>query len=52
MKDIADQEIIDLEDMDVEAFNEFAREQGWSDPSRRCHRARSCRLCKRWPPTR
>ena len=31
MKDIADQEVIDLEDMDVEAFNEFATEQGWSD---------------------
>ena len=31
MKDIADQEVIDLEDMDVEAFNEFAIEQGWSD---------------------
>jgi hypothetical protein len=31
MKDIADQEVIDLEDMDVEAFNEFAVQQGWSD---------------------
>jgi hypothetical protein len=31
MKDIAEQEVIDLDDMDVEAFNEFAREQGWSD---------------------
>ena len=31
MKDIADQEVIDLEDMDVEAFNEFAAQQGWSD---------------------
>ena len=31
MKDIADQEVIDLDDMDVEAFNEFATEQGWSD---------------------
>ena len=31
MKDIAEQEVIDLEDMDVEAFNEFATEQGWSD---------------------
>ncbi|MGE5150256.1 MAG: UGSC family (seleno)protein, partial [Rhodospirillaceae bacterium] len=32
MKDIADQEVIELDDnMDVEAFNDFAREQGWSD---------------------
>jgi hypothetical protein len=31
MKDIAEQEVIDLEDMDVEAFNEFAARQGWSD---------------------
>ncbi len=31
MKDIADQEVIDLDDMDVEAFNDFATEQGWSD---------------------
>ena len=31
MKDIAEQEVIDLDDMDVEAFNEFATEQGWSD---------------------
>ena len=31
MKDIAEQEVIDLDDMDVEAFNEFAAEQGWSD---------------------
>ena len=31
MKDIADQEVIDLDDMDVEAFNEFATQQGWSD---------------------
>ena len=31
MKDIADQETIDVGDMDVEAFNDFAIEQGWSD---------------------
>ena len=31
MKDIAEQEVIDIPDMDVEAFNEFAAEQGWSD---------------------
>ncbi len=31
MKDIAEQEVIDIADMDVEAFNEFAAEQGWSD---------------------
>ncbi len=31
MKDIAEQEVIDLDDMDVETFNEFATEQGWSD---------------------
>ena len=31
MKDIAEQEVIDIGDMDVEAFNEFAAEQGWSD---------------------
>ena len=31
MKDIADQEVIDLDDMDVETFNEFANRQGWSD---------------------
>ena len=31
MKDIADQEVIDIGDMDVEAFNEYANEQGWSD---------------------
>ena len=31
MKDIADQEVIDIGDMDVEAFNELAVEQGWSD---------------------
>ena len=31
MKDIAEQEVIDLDDMDVETFNEFAAEQGWSD---------------------
>jgi len=31
MKDIAEQEVIDLDDMDVEAFNEFAAKQGWSD---------------------
>jgi hypothetical protein len=31
MKDIAEQEVIDIGDMDVEAFNDFATEQGWSD---------------------
>ena len=31
MTDIADKEVIDIADMDVEAFNEFATEQGWSD---------------------
>ena len=31
MKDTADQEIIEIGDLDVEAFNEFAAEQGWSD---------------------
>ena len=31
MTDIADKEVIDVPDMDVEAFNEFAVEQGWSD---------------------
>ena len=31
MKDIAEQEVIDIADMDVEAFNDFAAEQGWSD---------------------
>ena len=31
MKDIAEQEVIDIGDMDVEAFNEMATEQGWSD---------------------
>lgn len=31
MKDIAEQEVIDIGDMDVEAFNELAVEQGWSD---------------------
>src|ERR1051325_3963242 len=31
MKDISEQEVIDVPDMDVEAFNEFAAEQGWSD---------------------
>ena len=31
MTDIADKEVIDIADMDVETFNEFAREQGWSD---------------------
>ena len=31
MKDIAEQEVIDIGDMDVEAFNEYAVEQGWSD---------------------
>ncbi|MBI3197321.1 MAG: hypothetical protein HYZ40_07390, partial [Rhodospirillales bacterium] len=31
MTDIAEQEVIDIGDLDVEAFNEFATEQGWSD---------------------
>jgi len=31
MKDIADQEVIDIGDMDVEAFNEYANQQGWGD---------------------
>ena len=31
MTDIADQEVIDIGDLDVEAFNEFAAAQGWSD---------------------
>ena len=31
MKDIAEQEVIDIGDLDVEAFNELAVEQGWSD---------------------
>jgi hypothetical protein len=31
MKDIAEQEVIDIGEMDVEAFNDFATEQGWSD---------------------
>ena len=31
MKDVSEQEVIDLDDMDVEAFNELATEQGWSD---------------------
>ena len=31
MTDIAEQEIIDIGDMDVETFNEFATQQGWSD---------------------
>src|SRR6202040_3865151 len=31
MKDMAEQEIIEIGDLDVEAFNEFATEQGWSD---------------------
>ncbi len=31
MSDIAEQEILDLGDMDIEAFNDFAIEQGWSD---------------------
>ena len=31
MKNIAEQEVIDIGDMDVEAFNDFAAEQGWSD---------------------
>src|ERR1700741_2935104 len=31
MKDISEQEVIDVPDMDVEAFNDFAAAQGWSD---------------------
>lgn len=31
MTDIADQEVIDIGDMDVDAFNDFALQQGWSD---------------------
>src|SRR5260370_32914371 len=31
MKDTADQEIIEIDDLDIEAFNDFAAEQGWSD---------------------
>src|SRR4029450_10968791 len=31
MKDISEQEVIDIGDMDVEAFNDFATEQGWGD---------------------
>src|SRR5258708_20792649 len=31
MKDMAEQEIMEIGDLDVEAFNEFATEQGWSD---------------------
>ncbi len=31
MKDTAEQEIIEVGDLDIEAFNEFATEQGWSD---------------------
>jgi hypothetical protein len=31
MSDIAEQELIDLGEMDVETFNDFAIEQGWSD---------------------
>ena len=31
MKDMAEQEIIEIGDLDVEAFNELAVEQGWSD---------------------
>jgi hypothetical protein len=31
MTDIADKEVIDIADMDVEAFNDFATQQGWSD---------------------
>ena len=30
MKEIAEQ-VIEIGDFDVEAFNEFAAEQGWSD---------------------
>ena len=31
MKDIADQEVIDIGDLDIDGFNAFAIEQGWSD---------------------
>src|SRR5262245_22817787 len=31
MKDTADQEIIEIADLDVEAFNDYATRQGWSD---------------------
>ena len=31
MKDTAEQEVIEIGDLDVEAFNEYAAEQGWSD---------------------
>jgi len=31
MTDTAEQEIIEIGDLDVEAFNEYATEQGWSD---------------------
>mgnify|MGYP003334926064 CR=1 FL=1 len=31
MTDIAEQEVIDIGDMDVDAFNDFALKQGWSD---------------------
>ena len=31
MKDIADQEVIEIGDLNVEAFNAYAAEQGWSD---------------------
>jgi len=31
MNDIAEQQVMDIPDMDVEAFNEFAARQGWSD---------------------
>ena len=31
MKDIAEQEVIDIGNLDVEAFNDYATEQGWSD---------------------
>ena len=31
MSDLSDQEFIDLENMDLEDWNQFAIEQGWSD---------------------
>jgi len=31
MNELAEQEVIEIGDFDVEAFNEFAAEQGWSD---------------------
>src|SRR5262249_1554963 len=31
MKDTAEQEIIELDDLDIEAVNDYAAEEGWSD---------------------